>query len=133
MLSFTVKMKCYWQQYVAAAMMALLGVLWDAIPAYAKTSDTIKDIAKGKSNGAFSRVQTQVRKVGGSAFDFVKTILIIAGIVSFAAAGICLAITKNSTKHQENKSWIFRIFIGLGIGFTAATIVTLTYDVISGI
>lgn len=133
MLSFTVKMRCYWQQYVAAAMMALLGVLWDAVPAYAKTSDTIRDIAKGKSNGAFSGVQTQVRKVGGSAFTFVQTLLIIAGIACFAAAGINFSITKNSAKHQENKSWIFRIFIGLGIGFTAATVVSLVYDVISGV
>lgn len=107
----------------AAGMMALNSVY---ALADVDTSSTVNTLKSGDSSGGvFSEFLSKATTVGSDAYTVVTTLCVICLLLCVAFVGISLAITKNSNKREDNKSWLMYAAIGGCIVFGAGTVVEI--------
>lgn len=87
------------------------------------------DFLKKGGNKTFNSLNKTAKETGASATSLIKTLGIIAIVIAIMLAGASLALTKNATKREENKSHLGWIFVGGAILFGVFGLVGLIADV----
>lgn len=88
--------------------------------------DVTKFLGKsGKSNDSFKKLDETVQKTGNSFYSLLRTIGIIGLVVSIISLGISLAVSKNATKREENKTHAMFVCLGGIIMFGVLSLVSI--------
>lgn len=129
-----IKIKCYWRQIVMTSAIAVALGSIKPIQAFAGIKNDINSISKNKEGGtAFNSATKKATTLGKSGISLLNTISVTCGLICIGLAAVSWIVTKNANKHEENKSWMVRILIGLSIAFGAGSLVLLVYQIAASV
>lgn len=83
----------------------------------------------GEGNGAFDKLEQQVKDTGNSAYHMFMAIGIVGLLLSFIICGIAIAFSGNGTKRGEKLVWLLWIGIGGIVIFGAISFVGLLQSI----
>lgn len=131
---YFIKLQCYWRQIVMTSAIAVAVGSIKPIQAFAGIKNDINSISKNKEGGtAFKDATKKATNLGKSGVSLLNTIAVFCGLICLLLAAASWVVTKNANKHEENKSWIGRILLGLCLAFGAGSIVLLVAQIASSI
>ena len=87
------------------------------------------DFLKKSGNNTFKSINSTAQKTGVSLFSLMKTLGIIAVMVSLILCGVAFVMSKNATKRDEAKGQFFWIILGGALIFGVMGIIGLVSDI----
>lgn len=82
-----------------------------------------------KDNGAFSGIKNLAEGYFASAYQVMMVVGVCIFVLAVLAAALLLGVLKNTTKVQENRSWLIRILGSVVVFALALTLVGMFFEI----
>ena len=115
-------------------MVFCMGIMASPVTAYASEaagSGSDYDISwlGGEGNGAFSKLEEQVKETGNSAYRLFLAIGVVGLVLSIVICGLSSVVAGGGSKRSEKLGWLLWIGIGGIVIFGAMSIVSVLQSI----
>lgn len=116
-------------QTVILCMVFCMGLMAFSVTAYAAETAGSGDYdiswLGGEGNGAFSKLEEQVKETGNSAYRLFLAIGVVGLVLSIVICGLSIVVAGGGSKRSEKLGWLLWIGIGGIVIFGAMSIVSV--------